>query len=147
MKQLALALVLAFVSVGAGCGAAATQVEMKGRDTELARIAGEWHGSYTGTDSGRTGPVSFSLQLGRHTADGTVLMGGETPLKISFVAIDGGQISGKIAPYTEPTCACQVETEFIGTVSGDAIIGSFVTRSLEANVEQRGEWSVTRSST
>lgn len=145
MKSVLFSIALSFMTLGAvACGGAAQQVEMKGADGELAQIAGDWEGSYTGTDSGRTGPVSFSLELGRHTADGTVLMGGETPLKIQFVAVEGGQVSGKIAPYTDPRCSCEVETEFVGTVVGDAITGSFVTRVQ--GQEQRGEWSVTRKS-
>lgn len=149
MKTLALALALPLALAAssvtfAACGGAQNQVEMKGGDSDLAQIAGEWEGSYSGMESGRSGPVSFSLALGRHTADGTVLMGGDTPLKIQFVAVEGGQISGKIDPYTDPTCSCEVQTEFVGTVSGDAITGSFTTVVLGADMEQHGEWSVTR---
>ena len=144
LRSFLVASILATTSLLAACGGGAQQVEMKGQDDELARIAGDWEGSYTGLDSGRSGPISFSLALGRHTADGTVLMGGETPLKISFVAVDGGQINGKIEPYTDPACSCEVQTEFVGTVTGDAITGTFVTKVTGMEQEQRGEWSVTR---
>lgn len=145
MKSFLFAIALSFMATATvACGGAAQQVEVKGAEPELQQLVGDWEGSYTGVESGRSGPVSFSLALGRHTADGTVLMGGETPLQIQFVSIEGGQISGKIAPYTDPRCSCEVVTEFVGTVVGDAITGSFVTRVQ--GQEQRGEWSVTRKS-
>jgi hypothetical protein len=118
---------------------------MKGKDADLASLAGDWEGSYTGIETGRSGPVSFSLQLGRHTADGTVLLGGATPLKVAFVAVEGGQVSGKMDTYTDPTCSCDVETEFVGTQVGDAITGSFTTTVVgAADKQMHGEWSVTR---
>lgn len=126
----------------AACGGA-QQVEVKGGDSDLAKLAGHWEGSYTGTDSGRSGPVTFDLELGRHTADGTVLMGGETPLKIQFVEVEGGTLSGKIDPYTDPACDCEVTTEFVGSLNGDSITGSFTT-SIAGMEPQRGEWSVIR---
>lgn len=148
MKSLARIVAIASLAVSSAalvaCGGAGQQVEVKGGDKDLVAIAGDWEGSYTGTESGRTGPVSFSLQLGRHTAEGTVLMGGETPLKIKFVAIEGGQVSGTIDPYTDPTCSCEVVTEFIGIQDGDVITGSFTTTAVAQGIEQRGEWSVTR---
>lgn len=128
----------------AACGGSQKQVEMKGGDTDLAKLAGDWEGTYTGIESGRQGPVSFSLQLGRHTADGTVLMGGETPLEISFVAVEGGELSGKIAPYTDPNCSCEVQTEFVGALDGDTITGTFTTKVSGTETEQHGNWSVTR---
>lgn len=147
MKRLALslALVLAPLTVAA-CGASANSIEMKGGDQDLALLAGEWEGSYQGIESGRSGQVSFSLQVGRHTADGTVLMDGATPLKIQFVAVEGGTVTGKIAPYTDPQCSCEVETEFSGTVIGDAIVGSFTTKVLGQELQSSGEWSVQRKS-
>ena len=90
------ALVVPSSAVVAACGGSQKEVEMKGPDADLAAIAGDWEGSYTGHESGRSGPVEFSLQLGRHTAEGTVLMGGATPLKIEFVKVEGGKLSGKI---------------------------------------------------
>jgi hypothetical protein len=146
MKSILLALALAASTSLAACSSSASQVEMKGGETDLAQLAGDWEGSYTGTDSGRSGPVSFSLQLGRHTADGTVLMGGATPLKIQFVAVDDGRISGKIDPYTDPACSCEVQTEFSGTLADGIISGSFTTKVAGQPVEQHGEWSVVRKS-
>src|SRR5262249_8872543 len=124
MHRYALLFVLA-----TACGGAAAQIEMKGGDPDLALIAGDWKGNYEGQDSGRTGNIDFSLQRGRHTADGTVFMGpAHTPLKISFVKVQRGTISGTIEPYTDPSCGCQVQTEFLGTVGSNQIGGTFTTK-------------------
>jgi len=72
------------VALGA-CGAGHKDVQ--GNDHELAKVAGEWEGDYKGADSGRSGPVTFSLQLGRHVAEGEVVMSGITPLEIAFVQL------------------------------------------------------------
>lgn len=140
MKALPLAL---FVFGLGACAGAQHPVEVKGGDADLVSLAGDWTGSYTGIESGRSGPVSFSLELGRHTADGKVLLDGATPLAIQFVAIEGGQVSGKIVPYTDPTCHCEVDTDFIGSLDGDSITGTFTTVAT-GHGEQHGEWSVAR---
>jgi hypothetical protein len=138
-------LALAFV-VTAACGGAVSQIEMKGAEPELASLAGDWQGKYQGIETGRTGDIQVSLQLGRHTADGQVFMGGShTPLKIQFVAVERDRISGQIEPYTEPSCNCQVETHFDGTVAGNEIDGTFTTKIPANGAEMHGTWSVERS--
>ena len=142
MHRLALLLVL----TTAACGGAVSQIEMKGREPDLAALAGDWQGNYQGVDTGRSGDIEFSLQLGRHTADGKVLMNGsKTPLKISFVAVEHGTINGSIEPYTDPACACLVQTEFNGTVEGDQIDGTFTTKVPANGAEMHGTWKVARS--
>lgn len=125
----------------AACGASQKEVAVKGSDLDLARIAGDWQGEYTGTESGRSGPASFSLQVGSHTAEGQVVMGGATPLRIEFVQVKRGEVKGTIAPYTDPNCACVVETTFLGTLGTDTISGSFETK-LATGAVQTGTWSV-----
>ncbi|NVB77896.1 MAG: hypothetical protein HOV81_05825 [Kofleriaceae bacterium] len=126
------------------CGASQKDVAMQGSELDLARVAGEWQGEYTGTESGRTGPVSFSLQVGSHTAEGQVMMGGSTPLKIEFVKVKQDEVKGTIAPYTDPACACEVETAFLGTLGNDAINGTFETKVSATGLIQTGTWSVKR---
>ncbi|MBX3159725.1 MAG: hypothetical protein KF773_27390 [Deltaproteobacteria bacterium] len=138
-------IVFALVAVAAlGCGGTQKDVAVKGADTELAKLAGDWTGDYKGNESGRSGTVSFSLQLGRHTAEGEVIMGGATPLKIEFVAVKGAQVKGTIAPYTDPNCSCPVETSFLGNVAGNTISGMFETKIGTTGQIQTGSWSVTR---
>jgi hypothetical protein len=128
----------------AACGGAQKEVAVQGSDLDLARVAGDWEGSYNGTDSGRSGPVSFSLQVGSHTAEGQVMMGGATPLKIEFVKVSENEVKGTIAPYTDPTCSCEVETTFNGTLGNDEIDGTFESKISASGQTQTGTWSVTR---
>ena len=140
MKKLMLA--VAFV---AACGASQKEIAVQGSDLDLARIAGDWDGQYKGTESGRSGQVSFSLQVGSHVAEGQVVMNGATPLKVEFVKIKQDQVKGTIAPYTDPTCNCQVETTFIGDLSDNVINGSFETKVSANGQTQTGTWSVSRT--
>ncbi len=126
------------------CGGGQKDVEIKGKDTEMVNIAGNWAGDYKGNESGRTGTVKLSLELGRHTAEGEVFMEGSTPLKIQFIEVAGGQLKGTMSPYTDPNCQCEVETSFLGTVSGDSISGMFETKVGATGQIQTGTWQVVR---
>ncbi len=130
----------------AACGGSQKAVEVKGGDSELAKIAGEWTGDYSGVESGRSGTIDFTLELGRHTAIGEIHMGAPDapPLKIEFVAIDGGKVSGTIAPYPDPNCSCEVQTTFTGAASGDSISGTFETKVSASGQVQSGTWQVSR---
>jgi hypothetical protein len=145
MKKTSLVLV-----VLAACGASSSSsVPVKGKDADVALLAGKWAGEYEGVQSGRRGSISFDLSLGYHTAEGQVIMhpGGDhpaVPLQIKFVSVGSGNIGGKIAPYTDPGCNCTVETEFNGRIEGAQMSGTFVTRG-EGLGEQTGRWSAQRT--
>jgi len=126
------------------CGGGQKAIAVKGTDNELVKLAGTWEGSYQGTDSGRSGPVTFDLRLGQHSAEGEVRMGGTTPLTIEFVQVKDGQIRGTIAPYTDPTCSCQVETTFLGAREGEDITGKFEVKLGATGQVQTGSWQVKR---
>ncbi|MBI4510978.1 MAG: hypothetical protein HY698_15195 [Deltaproteobacteria bacterium] len=138
------------LSLACACATTPTAVPVKGADTEINRLAGDWGGEYEGTDSGRKGSIQFTLAVGRHTAEGQVVMNAASvttdpqPLQIKFVQVAEGQVQGKITPYTDPQCECTVETEFLGRVSGDAIDGTFTTRRVGSEITQHGKWSVVR---
>ena len=127
-----------------GCGGSQKAVAVQGSDLDLARVAGDWEGEYKGAESGRSGPVSFSLAVGSHTAEGQVVMNGATPLKIEFVKINKDEVKGTIAPYTDPNCSCEVSTTFLGTVGDDYIDGTFETKLGTTGQSQTGTWSVSR---
>jgi hypothetical protein len=128
----------------AACGGGQREVAVKGSDSELVRLVGTWEGSYQGNESGRSGPITFELQLGRHSAEGEVRMGGTTPLKIDFVRVTAGGVRGTIAPYTDPACSCEVETTFLGTREGEVISGNFETKVGATGKVQTGSWRVAR---
>jgi hypothetical protein len=138
--------VAASVMMLSACGGSGSQIPVKGADSELISIAGQWEGQYVATDAGRTGPITFSLEVGRHTADGTLSLGGQQPLKVSFVEVQGesGAVHGTVDRYTDPSCNCAVEAKFVGQVSGDRIEGTFTTTAVESGTTQRGTWEVTR---
>ncbi len=132
---------LAFV---VACGASQKEVAVQGSDMDLARVAGDWEGEYAGIESGRRGPVSFSLRMGSHVAEGQVIMNGATPLKIEFVKVKDDDVKGTIAPYMDPNCSCEVQTTFLGTLAKDEILGTFETKVGETGQIQTGTWSVSR---
>lgn len=136
----------------AACGGSSSQIEVKGEESRIDGLAGLWEGTYVGVDSGRTGTIRFDLTVGRHTADGEVVMfpGGDaskgTPLRVRFVEVkEDDTVRGRIEPYTDPSCSCSVATEFTGTLTGDAIEGTFTTRVVDSDQTQTGQWSVRRS--
>ena len=139
MRNIAIACAFTFA---AACGGSQKAVEVKGGEDELAVLAGDWTGDYHGVESGRSGTIDFALELGRHVASGEVHMGAPDapPLKIEFVAIEGGKVSGTIAPYTDPNCACEVQTTFTGTAAGDTISGTFETKVSASGQVQTGDW-------
>lgn len=139
MKSLALAFVML-----AACGGSQKEIAVQGSDKDLVNVSGDWEGDYKGNESGRSGKVTFSLGVGSHIAEGQVVMGGATPLKVEFVKVEGGQVKGTIAPYTDPQCSCQVETTFLGIVRDDTIDGTFETKLGTTGQVQTGTWNVVR---
>lgn len=157
-------------AVLAGCGGTQMPVPVSGTETDLAQLAGEWVGEYSSVETGRSGSIVFHLIAGTDSAHGDVLMNplgmvpqqpmdptraGPAPppstaqvLAISFVRIEGGRVSGRLAPYTDPACDCPAHTVFEGRLSGEgasrALEGTYTTRREGAATEQRGRWRVMR---
>jgi hypothetical protein len=146
-RDLVRSLVVALLA--GGCGGATSTVPVNGSDVDLSLVAGAWEGEYQGKESGRSGAITFDLALGHHAAEGNVVMHGAgmppegQTLQIRFVEMEGGQIRGKIVPYPDPQCKCEVETEFIGKVKGAAMDGTFTTRVPDGRV-QTGTWEAAR---
>jgi len=144
----------ALVPVSAGSGSTAT-------------LVGEWAGEYESPALGRAGNIVFHLDAGRDTAQGDVLMvprgsgqalqrapDGEPGavvraslapqvLTIRFVRVEGNRITGALDPYLDPECSCRVFTTFEGTLAGERLRGTFVTRG-EPRGPVNGTWSVAR---
>jgi hypothetical protein len=148
MNKLATVTIAALTLAVSACAASSSSVPVKGPQEQVLQLAGDWEGSFEGTESGRRGEIRFALTAGRHIASGQVVMfveeAAQEPLDIEFVEIADGQVTGKIEPYLEPKCDCQVVTEFLGDVVGDYIDGTYVTRGLDRPVEQRGSWTMQR---
>ena len=147
-----------------GCSSTLLPVPLIGSRNNIAALEGEWHGSYSSTDTGRSGSILFVLTAEADTASGDVIMyplewedcfypesvnstmSEEAPqqLKIDFVQVGGDRVAGRLAPYREPEEGCTLHTVFEGRLRGDTIEGTFTARGVEWVVVQTGHWRVTR---
>ena len=162
MRAIAL---LVTILLATACRYRPEPIPIQGDRSDIARLSGTWVGEYTGTSTGRSGSITFTLKAGTDSAFGDVLMvpsGTMNPilpadnpadhrgharspqvLQMSFVSISGGRVSGTLEPYVAPDCACTVRTTFTGTITSDAVEGTFVTRG-PGGLEQTGRWRVMR---
>ena len=141
-----------------------TPVVLQASAGDIISLAGTWEGTYQGKESERTGTISFTIEAGKDTAYGDVLMEGppraqfiaadvssgehrahsRAPevLRITWVGLHRGYVEGAIEPYIAPDCQCTVKTLFNGYVDddGDVIKGEFVTTG--PSIRQTGTWTV-----
>jgi hypothetical protein len=149
----------------AGCAYRPDPVPVAGSASAIRNLAGTWVGEYRGTQSGRSGSITFIISAQGDSAFGDVVMtttgntaalrpvhGSEahlahvrsfSALRIDFVAVSDGGLSGSLESYIAPDCNCQVTTTFTGRQRDNTIEGTFVTRG--SNLEQRGSWRAARS--
>jgi hypothetical protein len=141
-----------------------TPITLRGEATSIAALRGDWTGEYWGNASERRGVLSFSIASTADSAFGDVIM--FTPLgqqirpvdagdqhrmhsqsaqalRIDFVRVGGGMVSGTLEPYTAPDCNCEVSTTFTGNVLGDTIRGTFVTNGKQGG-NRDGMWMMAR---
>jgi hypothetical protein len=156
---------LMLIGVATACRYRPEPIPIQGERVEIARLAGTWVGEYSGTLSGRTGSITFTLKAGTDSAFGDVLMipvgnlnavmAADNPidhrlhasspqvLRVSFVSVANGRVFGSLEPYIAPDCECTVRTTFDGAIGAGAIEGTFVTRA-PGGFEQTGRWRVVR---
>lgn len=131
---------------------------------DVSTLVGKWEGDYSSAQTGRSGNIAFEFKSGGKVARGDVYMKpkgynadappGADPLKsmpqilqISFVNVEGGAVQGTMDPYTDPSCNCQVDTTFVGRITGDTIEGTFTTTPSGAGAPATGRWKMTRQKT
>jgi hypothetical protein len=158
-------LAAALAVFGSGCAALHSLIPVFGPPQDLAALVGEWHGEYGSSQTGRTGSILFELQAGRDTASGDVVMipreSRISParvepqtmrsaraladvLRIRFVRIEDGKVSGRLDPYRDPENGAALVTTFIGRLRDDTTIeGTFNTQSV-AHPLHVGWWKATR---
>ena len=134
----------------------------------IAALVGDWAGEYSSDDTGRSGSIMFQLASEKDTAYGDVVMvprsrqvqipgqerpgaavrvpAASEPLTIRFVRVDGGRVSGTLAPYIDPDCGCSVITTYEGTFTDpDTIEGTYRTRGVgPVHQPAAGRWKVSR---
>ncbi|MGD2153562.1 MAG: hypothetical protein PVG79_09860 [Gemmatimonadales bacterium] len=160
------AMLLTLIPVlGAACSTAPGPVPVVADQAGLLQIAGEWYGSYDSPLVDRHGTIIFVLEAGRDTARGDVTMiprgwtrplspidhpaaaAHEAPipevLRIRFVRVEYGVVSGTLQPYKDPDCGCPVYTTFTGRLLGDVIEGTFTARPGHGAAYE-GTWRVER---
>lgn len=154
MSRWKLGLVLALTAAITACkssGNPAPPVPVAG--TDASALAGRWEGEYSSEATGRSGSIVFELKSGDRVAHGDVYMKPKdfaSPtaipqvLNISFVSSSGGTVTGTIAPYRDPQCDCDVQTTFVGTVSGETIEGTFTSTPSGAAPITTGRWKMAR---
>ena len=165
-KRSALALALAAAACVWACSSSknpAPSVPMAGERSEISTLAGRWEGTYSSEATGRSGSIVFELKSGDTVARGDVLMvpkGANAPaesqpasetlrtmpqvLTIRFVSASAGMVQGNMDPYHDPDCNCEVQTTFVGKLSGDTIEGTFTTTGVDSTPMATGRWSIAR---
>jgi hypothetical protein len=165
MKRLAI--VMTVGALAAACGSPGTPVPVVGTPLDLQRLAGEWVGEYSSVQTGRSGSIIFHLIAGTDSATGDVVMDpvvwgwrarppepnqpgavpGRLPQAISIriVRVTGNQVTGRLAPYTDPTCDCPLYTRFEGRLTADTLDGTYTSRHQAGGTTQSGRWRVVRS--
>jgi hypothetical protein len=146
------------------CGKPQAPVPIVGAQADISSLAGDWTGEYSSVESGRRGSILFHLTAGTDTARGDVVMspmwigrppasdapraGGDVPstqvLQIQFVQVAGGQVSGQLAPYTDPSCGCTLRTSFTGRLRADTLEGTYTSLHQQTGDRQAGRWRVVR---
>jgi hypothetical protein len=161
MRRLLVVLVLA--GLGA-CRYQPTPIPLQGEAASISALRGDWAGEYWSGASERRGALNFTIASNADSAFGDVIMftplgqqvrpvdSGEQhrlhsassqALRIDFVRIGGGMVSGTLEPYIAPDCNCQVSTTFTGNVAGDTIRGTFVTNGPQGG-NRDGRWMMAR---
>jgi hypothetical protein len=153
--------ILSFAVVWSLVSCASTSKRTQVSGSDVSQLVGKWSGEYHGASSGRSGLISFKLEAGADSASGEVLMftrqhaelanpdrpnSGPTPpqgLTIRFVNAANGMVSGRLDPYTDPDCSCQVETVFEGQLHDGTIAGHYTARR-SGTTTMTGDWKVTR---
>jgi hypothetical protein len=155
----------------AACGVSHPPVPMVGNAADVSALIGKWAGDYSSAESGRAGSIAFTLSAAGDSAFGDVVMvpnasgiplqpwrppegaavqsrgtnqaAGSTVLKIRFVRVESGHVSGTLDAYADPQTGSRLLTTFSGELKGDSITGSYTTR-LASGDTQTGRWSVER---
>lgn len=149
-----------------GCSQTPGPVPISGSPADLSALEGEWVGEYHALgESGRSGTILFRLEAGADTARGDVLMhiaGRETAeilpftgdpwrnvpddriLTVGFVRAAGGTVFGRLDPYHDPVCGCEMNTTFTGHIKGNLIEGTYISEHINGGDRAEGLWRVVR---
>lgn len=155
----------------AGCTSSAPPVALVGSSSDLQQLAGNWHGTFRNTELKRGGQIDFRMSAATDSAYGEVTMYTERPdqpiwnrppgvdgvtnsgpsaqapvwMRIRFVRVEGGYVSGQMEPVFEPRCNCWTMAKFIGRLKDGHMEGSYTSRSRDGLFESSGSWQADRT--
>ncbi len=169
MKKSAIVIAAILIATSFACASRPTPVPVVGLSSDLSALVGKWTGDYTSPETGRSGNIVFTLQAGKDTAFGNVVMIARSPtsplvpadravvssvapsstselITIRFVRMEGNKVVGRLDPYRDPECGCQLATTFHGAFTDSRTIeGTFdTTGSGFGHLPSSGRWRVTR---
>src|SRR5690242_8046687 len=135
----AIAVTVAAFATTIACARRTPGIELGSSDFDLNPLVGQWRGSFSSAQTGRTGTIAFNLNAGESAATGNVVMFSKpdslltpeerdlaanvperTVLRIHFVRKEGGSVNGGLDPYRDPECDCTVTTLFTGTFTNSS---------------------------
>ena len=168
MRYIRTATVAAISLLAVGFGWRRTPVPVYSETGSTALLVGTWSGEYSSRETGRSGSITFEMASEKDTAYCDVVMvpkvhtfqiathdrpdvqiakteANTPPLKIRFIRLGDGRVSGTLDPYTDPDCSCRVVTTFEGRItSANTIEGTYITRGAGVNQSSTGQWKVKR---
>ena len=162
---------LGLAALLAACGWRRTPVPVIAELGSEALIVGTWSGDYHSSETGRAGSITFDMASEKDTAFCDVSMiprfqsvrmtqenSGPAiarpappaePLKVRFIRLGDGKVTGTMEPYVDPDCSCRVTTTFLGRFAGpNTIEGTY--RSVpvgSGGIATTGTWKVVRDKT
>ena len=170
MRHMRTAAIAAIAILAASCGWKRTAVPIIADTGSEALLVGQWSGEYGSRDTGRSGSITFDMASEKDTAYCDIVMvpkvnafqtGGPErangsvivpealaqPLKIRFIRLGEGRVSGTLDPYIDPECNCRVTTTFQGKITTpNTIEGTYTTRGAGIQTSS-GTWKVNRQRT
>jgi hypothetical protein len=148
------------------CSSHPMPVLLQGEPVPVASLGGDWSGQYSNGTASRHGSLKLFIGEGADSTFGDVTMidplgerlqpADDGPahrahtrlaqvLRVDLMRDAAGAVTGTLEPYIEPECLCTVSTTFTGSVLGDTLRGTFVTRNASGE-GRAGQWKLVRRS-
>jgi hypothetical protein len=145
LRPLALALLTA-------CGGSpalppAPPVPLEGSALDIGRLEGSWVGEFLDSGGGRHGVITLTVEPGRDTAHGQMLVQGSpppAPLRLGRIVVAEGSVAGWIESYRDAELDCPVDTWFEGRLQRDTLRGMFFAHPELGDSVRRGTWWAAR---
>jgi hypothetical protein len=144
----------------------APPVPLEGSRGDIRALEGLWVGEFINSRGGRHGVLSLTLEAGRDTAHGRILIEGAPPpagctdavtsavqaeagqgrtvLRLGRIVVADGSIAGWVESYRDFELGCPVDTWFEGRLLRDTLRGMFFAHPQVGDTVRRGTWWAAR---